>query len=154
MSARAPQFTQVNLLVVAFLVGVLLTITCTNQARAQGPIAANQLAELVTRVRASSPEGVAGLHAIAVARKLLAEQRYKDADELFSALLEKLPREPVLLYGAALAKFNLEREARPSHLSVLQPKYFSVESDESAAKYLPLEKRGPLADALVLVALI
>lgn len=155
MSASAPQSTQVSLLVVALLVGVLLTIVCTDQARAQGPMAANQLAELVTRVRESSPEGVAGLNAIAAARKLLAEQRYKDADELFTALLEKLPREPALLYGAALAKFNLNREAQAEPLvRSAADILLRGASDESAAKYLPLEKRGPIADALVLVALI
>ena len=155
MSASAPQFT-IRESVLSLLLGVLVILTLTGDASGQREaLSADELATLVTRVRESSPEQIATLNAIPTARKLLADQRYSEADELLKALLEKLPREPVLLYGAALAKFNLDRaaDAEPLVRSALEV-LLRGSSDESAAKFLALEKRQRIADALVLQALI
>ena len=156
MSARASYFASVTAYVSLLLAGPLLLLVFENRASGQGDTLAHaQLVELVARVREATPEGVAALNAIPVARKLLAAQRYSEADELFEALLEKLPREPALLYGAALAKFNLDRAAAGEPLvRSAADVLLRGASDESAAKFLPLEKRRSIADALVLLALI
>ena len=124
-----------------------------NEARGQNDsLTASEVVELVSRVRETTPAGVGSLNAISAARRLLAEQRYSEADALYSALLEKLPREPALLYGAALAKFNLDRaaEGEPLARSAVEI-LLQGASDESAAKFLPLDKRQRAADALVLL---
>ena len=155
MSASAPLFTPVNILA-ALLIGVWLPFAGVGQTpRQHDSLTASELTELVSRVRESSAAGVASLNAIPAARRLLAEQRYSEADELFKVLLEKLPREPALLYGAALVNFNLDRagEAEPLARSASEV-ILRGASDESAARLLSPENRQRAADALVLLAVI
>ena len=155
MSASAPLCTPIKFLA-ALLLGASLGVAGMSQALAQdNSVPVTALSELVSRVRESSPAEVASLNAITVARRLLVEQRYSEADELYKALLEKLPREPALLYGAALAKFNLDRPAEGEPLARAAAEIIlRGDSDENARKFLPLEKRQRAADALVLLALI
>lgn len=154
MSASAPRLTSVKCLLALLLVAMFSA--GGNEARGQNDsLTASEVAELVSRVRETTPAGVGSLNAISAARRLLAEQRYNEADTLYSALLQKLPREPALLYGAALAKFNLDQatEGEPLARSAVEI-LLQGASDESAAKFLPLEKRQRAADALVLLTLI
>ncbi len=154
MSKSAPLHTPVNFLA-TLLLGVLLGFATLNPAAQDDSVSAAEVVELVARVREASAAGVGSLNAISVARKLLAEQRYREADELYGALLEKLPREPALLYGAALAKFNLDRAAEAEPLVRTSAEILLRGSaDESAARFLSLEKRQRVADALVLLAVI
>ena len=155
MSASARLFTPNNFLA-ALLLGVLLPVAAVGQVhRQQDSLTESELRELVSRVRESSAAGVASLNAIQAARRLIAEQRYGEAEELFKALLEKLPREPALLYGAALVNFNLNRPAEAEPLARAAAEIIlRGTSDESAARLLSLEKRQRVADALVLLAVI
>src|SRR6185503_17945167 len=106
MSATARNSTPAKLVALAFAV-TLIGAASLNRVCAQGPTA-EQVMQLVERVRAASPAKVPR-EAFAVAQTLLVERRYQEADELFAAILEKLPREPTALYGAALASFNVGR---------------------------------------------
>ncbi len=155
MSANALQSTPHNLSFV-LLLGVVLTLVSVNPVRAQDqPVLPGELAEILTRVRESSPGGVTPLNAISVGQRLLAQQRYGEADELFKALLEKLPYDPAVLYGAALARFNLNKAAEAevfvrAAIDVLLAKG----PDTSKSRSVPLERRWRGADALVLLAII
>ncbi len=154
MSASAPRFTPA----ICFLALLLAVVLGAGADEARGQtdsLTASEVVELISRVRETTPAGVGSLNVVSAARRLLAEQRYNEADALYSALLEKLPREPALLYGAALAKFNLDRAAEGEPLARSAAEVLlQGASDESAAKFLPLEKRQRAADSLVLLALI
>lgn len=142
-------------LVIALLPAITLIVTAlVEPAYGQtDAVPAAQVAETVSRVKTAAPGDTASLHAIALGEKLLIEQRYSEAYELFSALLDKLPREPTVLYGAALATFNLGRaaEAEPLARAASEIYLARVAAD---AKPLALDQRLPAADALVLLAVI
>lgn len=154
MSVSAPQAIFTNVLVALFL-GLLLTHGAGRTQGQEQSLPAGQLVELLARVRESSPGGIAPLQAISVGQRLLTQKRYAEADELFSALFEKLPYDPAVLYGSALAKFNLNRTAEAetqarSAVRILLAK--APEQTTSKAEQLELRQRS--ADALVLLALI
>jgi len=114
-----------------------------------------QVVEMIARVRAASPDQVASLHASLLGQRLLVERRYSEAYELFGALLEKWPREPAILYGVALAAFNLGRPAEAEPLARSAGEiYLAGVVDKATPKSLALEQRLGGADALVLLAVI
>ena len=150
MSANALQSTPHNL-ILALLLGVVLTLVSVGSVRAQDqPVPPGELADILTRVRESAPGGVTPLNAISVGQRLLAQQRYGEADELFKALLEKLPYDPAVLYGAALARFNLNKAAEAEVL-VRAAIDVLLAKGPDASKSLERRRRG--ADALVLLAI-
>lgn len=151
MSANALQSTPHNLSF-ALLLGVVLTLVSVGSVRAQDqPVPPGELAEILTRVRESAPGGVTPLNAISVGERLLAQQRYGEADELFKALLEKLPYDPAVLYGAALARFNLNKAAE-AEVFVRAAIDVLLAKGPDTSKSLERRRRG--TDALVLLAII
>ena len=88
MSDRTPLCTRIKFLA-ALLLGASLVAAGMSQALAQdNSVPVTALSELVSRVRESSPAGIASLNAITVARRLLVEQRYSEADELYRRSLK------------------------------------------------------------------
>ena len=156
MSASARNLTPGKLVVVLSLAITLLVVVPVNPACAQNnSVPAAQVAEMVTRVRAASADEVASADAIALGQRLLIEQRYREAYELFAALLEKLPREPAALYGAALAAFNLGQPADAEPLVRAAAEiYLAGPADKTAARQVSQNQKLRGADALVLLAVI
>jgi tetratricopeptide (TPR) repeat protein len=109
---------------------------------------------MVARVRAAEPREVAALNALPLGEKLLFEQRYAEAQELFDALLAKWPREPAVLYGTALATFNLGRAAEAEALARSAAEILENVSQQSGANSAVVAQRIRGADALVLLAVI
>lgn len=154
MSPSARKLTSAKILVA--LTFAITLIVAVNLAHGQNNnVPAAQVAEMVARVRTESPGAQASLPALSMGQKLLIEQRYGEASELFEALLEKWPHEPVALYGAALAAFNLGRLERAELLVRSAAEiYLAGAGSEGAAKSLSIKQRTEGADALVLLAVI
>ena len=76
---------------------------------------ANKVAELVSLISSKAPDSQTLKNAGQVGRLLLAEQRYPEAAQLFTAVLQREPGNSAALYGAALALFNTgkTKEAEP-----------------------------------------
>lgn len=156
MSASARSLTPAKLVVVlglavTFLVAGLVTPACAQNNSAT----AAQVAEMVTRIRAASASAATLPEAIALGERLLVEERYREANEFFSVLLEKWPREPVALYGAGLAAFNLGRsaEAEPLVRTAVEINLAGV-ANKTTAILRSQNQRLRGADALVLLAVI
>lgn len=150
MSASALKLTPVRIVVAllfaALLPGGLITTRAQNDS-----LSASQVVEMVARVRAAAPGEVAALNALPLGQRLLAEQRYSEAGELFQALLEKWPRQPAVLYGAALATFNLGHAAEAEPLVRAAAEIFLAGVDDKSAT---MDQRRRGADALVLLAVV
>jgi tetratricopeptide (TPR) repeat protein len=154
MSASAPKLTSLKLLAALISAVTLLAVAGANRAYGQNTVPPERVVEMVARVRLAST-GSPVPDALAVGQRLLIEQRYGEASELFEALLEKWPREPVILYGAALAAFNLRRHDRAELLVRSATEiYLGDVPDKAAAKPVSTNQRLPAADALVLLAVI
>jgi tetratricopeptide (TPR) repeat protein len=139
----------------ALTLGITLTVAAYPAHGQNNSVPPAQVAEMVAGVRTKSPEPQALLPALSMGQKLLVEQRYSEASELFEALVEKWPREPVALYGAALAAFNLGRSERAELLVRSAAEvYLSGDGADSAARSLSRKQRIEGADALVLLAVI
>jgi tetratricopeptide (TPR) repeat protein len=151
MSASALKLTPVRI-VVALLFAGTIVFSGLDTARGQtDAVPAAQVVEMTARVRAAAPGEVGSLNALALGQKLLAEQRYGEAGELFQALLEKWPRQPAVLYGAALATFNLGHAAEAEPLVRTAAEIYLAGVDDKSATVDQL-LRG--ADALVLLAVV
>ena len=157
MNASAHKLTPDTFVVVALSFAVTLTVIAfAIPTYAQSEVVpATQVTEMIARVRAASPSDAAMPNAIPLGNKLLVEQRYGEAYELFSALLDKWPREPAALYGAALAKFNLGHSAEAEPLARAAGEiYLAGVADKTTAKSVASEQQLRAADALVLLAVI
>ena len=159
MSASASKLTSAKFLTKS-LAGLISAVTLmvgagANLAYGQDNVPATQVAEMVAKVRRSTTSAAVSLEALSVGQRLLVTQRYAEASELFEALLEKSPREPVVLYGAALAAFNLRRAERAESLVRLATEiYLGGIPDNDTGKLVSAKQRLPAADALVLLAVI
>jgi tetratricopeptide (TPR) repeat protein len=155
MSASALKLTS-GLVARLFTAITLLVVICVLPVCGQTNSAPSaQVVEMIARVRAVSPAEVASLGALPLGRRLLAEQRYSEAYELFGALLEKWPREPAVLYGAALGAFNTGHSAEAERLArTASDIYLAGSVDKEPPKSMATEQRLRGADALVLLAVI
>jgi len=125
------------------------------QAPRESPVTATEVSQTIERVRVSAPDKDLATLALSLGQRLLVENRYGEAGELFNALLEKWPRDAAALYGAALAAFNLGRtaEAEPLVRAAVEIYLPRVTSETSLAPALFNHGlRG--ADALVLLAVV
>jgi Flp pilus assembly protein TadD len=75
------------------------------------------VARLIERVRAAAPDDATFASAVEEGRRLIAAGRFREAAELFAALVERRPRDAAALYGAALAFFNSGRRAEAEPLA-------------------------------------
>jgi tetratricopeptide (TPR) repeat protein len=155
MSASALKLTPVRLVMALGFAVPLMVIACVDPAHAQNSVTATQVVQLVARVRAASPGDATLLNAVPLGQRLLMEQRYGEASELFKALLDKLPREPAVLYGAALATFNVGRPAEAEPLVRAAAEiYLAGVAGKGAASSVASGQRSSGANALVLLAVI
>lgn len=156
MSASARKVSLNKLVVALSLAGTLLTVAYLNAVGMQNDsVPAAQVTEMIARVRAASAAQAPRAGAFQLGRRLLIEARYGEAYELFAALLEKWPREPEALYGAALSSFNLGRPAEAEPLArAASEVYLAGAGDRQGIESgLPNQIiRG--ADAIVLLAVI
>src|SRR5438874_1139183 len=83
---------------------------------ANSSLTPSQVEQVIHQVRTSSDEGVL-THSREIGGILLREGRFAEAVELFNALSEKRPSDPVVLYGDALSTFNVGRTAEAEPLA-------------------------------------
>ena len=154
MSASARKLTLNKLVVALGFALTLLVVATLNAAGMQNDsVPAAQVTEMIARVRAASAAQAPTAGAFQLGQRLLVEARYGEAYELFAALLEKWPREPEALYGAALSSFNLGRPADAEPLARDASEIYLSGDQPGAKSGLPNQIiRG--ADALVLLAVI
>jgi tetratricopeptide (TPR) repeat protein len=101
-----------------FVLIFIVALTVHSQTPAgEQDLSAEQLAKIVEHVR-SSPGDVERLANVrAVAFRLISASRFQDASRLFDAMLEVAPQDQAVLYGAALASFNLKDVDRSEQLA-------------------------------------
>ena len=110
---------------------------------------------MIARVQAAPASAAAPPEALALGQRLLIQQHYGEASELFAALVAKWPRQPVALYGAALAAFNLGRPKEAEPLVRTAAEIYTAEVGEAVnARSLSTQLRQQGADALVLLAVV
>lgn len=105
------------------------------------------VAQLVERARRGALGAEEYARALAVGYALVGGGRFREAAELFDALVLLRPRERAALYGAALATFNA---GRPADAEPLARRAAEVALAEGAAK----GRESDAADALVLLAVV
>ena len=125
------------------------------QAPRESPVTAKEVSQTIERVRVSAPDKDLATLALSLGQRLLVENRYGDAGELFESLLEKWPHDAAALYGAALAAFNLGRttEAEPLVRAAVAI-YLPGVTDKTGSEPVSSNQRLRGADALVLLAVI
>ncbi|HEY9500214.1 MAG TPA: tetratricopeptide repeat protein, partial [Pyrinomonadaceae bacterium] len=95
-----------NFFAVTFVLSVL--IGCSVAARgtfAQDPSPA-AVEQLIERVRSSAQDQATIARGLGIGNMLLSARRYAEAVQLFKALAEKQPENPIVIYAYALATFN------------------------------------------------
>src|SRR5438270_8062948 len=114
-----------------------------------------QVARAVERVRSSAPDEGSLAQALALGGALLREGRFAEAAELFGALALKLPRDPSVLYGAALATFNAGRaaEAEPLARRAVDAALAASQTTKAGSADARTAKERA-ADALVLLGVV
>ena len=143
----------------ASLLTVILFCSLVAPAQPQAPreslITAKEVSQTIERVRISAPDKDLATLALSLGQRLLVENRYGEAGELFNALLEKWPRDAAVLYGAALAAFNLGRttEAEPLVRAAVE-RYLAGFTAKTDSEPVSLNQRLHGADALVLLAVV
>ncbi len=169
MSASARKLSPATLL--AAFAGVALVLVCVSPVLTQtgplpaqsDPLTAAQVVEMTTQLRAASADDSVRVRAVMLGQQLLIEQRYGEAYDLYSALLERWPRAPEALYGVALAAFNLNRAAEAERFArtAAEINLASAGSDitnkapnKAAANPMSSAQRLRAADALVLLAVV
>lgn len=138
----------------AVLLAFTLLVSINAAGQQNDPVPAGQVAAMIARVRAASDDQAPPADAFSLGQRLVVEQRYAEAYDLFGALLEKSPREPHALYGAALALFNLRRPEAAEPLARTASEIFLAGVSEQVDKRQSFNQRMRGADALVLLAVI
>lgn len=135
----------------ALLVSLLL-VASLSPTRAATPTQGEQLteagvAQLVERARRGALGADEFAGALSVAYALVAARRFKEAAELFDALVRARPSDRAALYGAALATFNAGRAADAEPLA-------RRASEVALAEARSAGRERDAADALVLLAVV
>jgi len=127
----------------------------TPRLRPQAGDASARVAQVVGRVRAGAGGEETLREALALGHALVAARRYAEAEQLYGALVERWPREPSALYGAALAAFNLgrAREAEPLARASADISLAASAEPKASPEVSAARMRGA-ADALVLLGVI
>jgi tetratricopeptide (TPR) repeat protein len=153
-SSRKLTFTR---LVVAFAGALLVcAYAWANPAGVQSDsVPQANVVAMLARVRAATADEQPYADAIALGQKLLVARRYGEAYELFTAFLDKWPRESAALYGAALAAFNLGHPAEAEPLARAAAEDLNKNANGNANGIVPgRDERRRGADALVLLAIV
>lgn len=159
MSASARKLTAATLL--AAFAGAAFVFACASPALAQGgrslaqndPVPPAQVVETITRLLEKAADDTVRIKSISLGQRLLIEQRYREAYDLYSAHLENWPREPDALYGVALSAFNLNRAAEAERLARTAAET-NLGGADVDPKSLSAAQRLRAADALVLLAVV
>ncbi len=156
MSASAQKVSLNKLVVALSLAGMLLIVASLNAVGMQiDSVPVAKVTEMIAQVRATSAKQAPTAGAFQLGQRLLIEARYGEAYELFAALLEKWPREPEALYGAALSSFNLGRPAEAEPLARASSElYLAGTGERPAAKSVLPNQIIRGTDAIVLLAVI
>ena len=155
MSASALKFIPVRMVIALSFAITLMVVARVDPAYGQNSVPAAQVTQIVAQVKAASPGDATLLKAVPLGQRLLIEHRYSEASELFMALLDKWPREPAVLYGAALAAFNVGRPAVAEPLArAAADIYLAGIADQANARFGAADRRLRGADALVLLAVV
>jgi tetratricopeptide (TPR) repeat protein len=128
----------------------VLAFHLAGQAQDRGSVSSAQVTQAIQSVRSSADERML-TQALSLGGALLREGRFAEAAELFGALAERRPRDPVVLYGAALATFNTGRAAEAEPLA-----RSAVDAALAAAQTTGVKsaENEQAADALVLLAVV
>jgi Flp pilus assembly protein TadD len=123
---------------------------CSQERGANGSVTPAQVAEIIDHLRASSVDKSLLAQALEMGGLLLRQGRYTEAAELFGLLAQKQPGDFAVLYGQALAAFNLGRVAESEPMARK-----AVELAEAAAGAERADRSFPsAADALVLLSVV
>jgi tetratricopeptide (TPR) repeat protein len=127
-----------------------MAFTLAVHAQDRGSVPPAQVTQAIQSVRSSTDERTFA-QALVIGGALLREGRFAEAAEIFGVLAEKRPRDPGVLYGAALATFNTGRTAEAEPLARRAVDAALALSQTTAVK--GLENRRA-SDALVLLAVV
>jgi Flp pilus assembly protein TadD len=105
------------------------------------------VAQLTERARRGALDAEQFANAVAIGHALVADRRFKEATELFDALVRMRPLDRAALYGAALATFNA---GRASDAAPLAQRAVEAALAEGRVK----GRESEAADALVLLAVV
>jgi Flp pilus assembly protein TadD len=147
MSASTQHLSRRRMLT-AMVCTIAVPLAALSQDR--GSVPPVQVTQVVERVRSSADESSLA-QALTLGGALLREGRFPEAAALFGALAEKRPRDPAVLYGAALATFN---EGRAAEAEPLARK--AVDAALAAARSTGVKsaENERAADALVLLGVV
>ncbi|HEX3559595.1 MAG TPA: tetratricopeptide repeat protein [Pyrinomonadaceae bacterium] len=158
MRARAQIFSCRRLLALAAACAFALRPAAASVQGGEGSgasVTTAQVTQAVARVRSSAPDERTRTQALALGGALLREGRFAEAAELFGALAEKFPRDPSILYGAALATFNAGRaaEAEPLARNAVDAALAAAQTTKAGSAFASAAN-GSAADALVLLGVV
>ena len=152
MSATPLKSTRLSPLLLLAVVPIFAL--CANSNWAQGEaVTSAEVTAIVERLRGANPNDAAVQAALATGEALLKAKRYSEAADVFSSVLAGRPNEPMALYGAALALFNLRRPAEAEALAKAAADHLVREASARKVGVTPVQ-RIRAADALVLQAVI
>ncbi len=124
-------------------------------ARQAEQLTAARVAQAVAEAKRAPLADEAFARLLALGYRLVSEQRFNEAAELFGALAEQRPRDSSALYGAALANLNLSRTIPAERFARLA--VHEALTSASVANLPPpaqRERQARAADALVLLAVV
>jgi tetratricopeptide (TPR) repeat protein len=150
MSAHAQMFSH-WMLAIATTCAIAIQPATLAQDRGES-VPPAQVMQIIERVRSSTDDENALTPALALGGALLREGRFAEAAELFGALVDKQPRSPAVLYGAALATFNAGRPMQAEPLARRAVDAALAESQTTTGVGGTGNERA--ADALVLLAVV
>ena len=138
-------------LAVTFLVLLHPAATAQNGDTAKSSASPLRVRQAVEQARSATLNENDFARGVALGTSLLRESRFAEAADLFSALAGKKPRDPMVLYGAALATFNTGRpiEAEPLARRAVEAALTTKTSDPHGRS-----SNQRAADALVLLAVV
>ena len=139
MSASARKLTPIKFVVASSRLPLrcwFSLLSAKPAGRSLTPCRRPSVVAMLARVRAASPadQQPYAERPRAGTKTCLLQSATVRPDELFTALLDKWPRESAALYGAALAAFNLGRPLKPNHLLARQRKLSCRIGDKSQRK--------------------
>ena len=150
MISAASKFTLLPVLLLVTACAVTLCpASLAQKDGANNAISPAEVSQTINQVRVAANENVVE-RALAIGGGLLRTGRFAEAADLFTALAERKPRDPAILYGQALATFNTGRVAEAERLA--RQAVNEALSDENQAK--GTNRAQGSADALVLLAVI
>jgi len=153
MKARATEFSCCRLILMLMASALASQFTALGQtSSANSSVSPIQIAQTIERVRSSVADERTLANALDIGGVLLRSARFGEAYELFTALSEKKPQDPSVLYGLALAAFNVGRVAEAEPIARRAVAAAIAVTNTAGAK--SNNRVQSAADALVLLAVV